>query len=99
MFPQQKTTQPKNFWGINMGGLFGRKTSKAFAPQPKKETKSNKADAGADAISGISGAKATIGLNKLGGSTPQNDEGTVTTVGSSPANKKKPTVFLLGEKP
>jgi len=83
-----------------MGGLFGG-GGKAFAPLPKPEAKkSTKADAGADAITkDVSGAKATIGLNRLGETTSLSEEGTVTTVGSSPANKKKPTVFLLGEKP
>jgi len=40
-----------------------------------------------------------FGLGTLGESTPPQDEGISTTTGSTPARKKKPTIFLLGEKP
>jgi|TARA_R110000737_G_C14431913_1_gene459835 hypothetical protein len=45
------------------------------------------------------GPKGDFGLTNLGESKPQTDEGIVTTVGSTPVRKKKPTITLLGEKP
>ena len=45
------------------------------------------------------GPKDDFGLTTLGESKPQTDEGIVTTVGSTPVRKKKPTITLLGEKP
>jgi len=45
------------------------------------------------------GPKDDFGLTNLGESKSQTDEGIVTTVGSTPARKKKPTITLLGDKP
>jgi hypothetical protein len=45
------------------------------------------------------GPKDDFGLTNLGESKPQTDDGIVTTVGSTPARKKKPTIILLGDQP
>ena len=45
------------------------------------------------------GPKDDFGLTNLGESKSQTDDGIVTTVGSTPARKKKPTITLLGDKP
>ena len=45
------------------------------------------------------GPKDDFGLTNLGESKPQTDDGIVTTVGSTPVRKKKPTIILLGDQP
>ena len=84
-----------------MGGNAVKGFMKAglIRPITPAKKKSDKPDLSVDGGGKAPGPKDAFGLTSLGESKSQTDEDVVTTIGSTPNRKKKPTIVLLGDQP
>jgi hypothetical protein len=82
-----------------MGGAVKGLTKAGLVRPVSATKKSDKPDLNVEAGGKPTGPKADFGLTNLGESKSQTEEDAVTTVGSVPFRRKKPTITLLGNQP